>query len=146
MDSKTAGQTVQIRLHSSIKHPGQKKETHQIEATGRYVEKMGSSYLQYEEEQDGQKIQSTVKLGSEDALIMRSGAIKMRLPFTRGEKRQGEYRNNHVTFKLLVKTKSLSFIEEDEMNGKFSVAYELFAEGSLLGKYELSITYSEGIK
>ncbi|AOV09282.1 DUF1934 domain-containing protein [Sporosarcina ureilytica] len=145
MDSKTAGQTVQIRLHSSIQHPGQDKETHQIEALGRYVEKMGSSYLQYEEDQDGQKIQTTVKLGSDDALIMRSGAIKMRLPFSVGDDRQGEYRNNHVTFKLQVKTKVLRFIEE-EMSGEFEVAYELYAEGSLLGTYELSITYSEGIK
>lgn len=145
MGSKTAGQTVQIRLHSSIQHPGQEKETHHIEALGRYVEKLGSSYLQYEEEQYGQKIQSTVKLGNDDALIMRSGAIKMRLPFSVDEDRQGEYRNNHVAFKLQVKTKTLRFIEE-EMSGKFAVAYELYAEGSLLGTYELTITYAEGIK
>lgn len=146
MDAKAVEETVHIQLHSSIQHPGQEKETHNIQAIGRYTEKKDSAYLQYEEEQEGQKIQTIVKLGEQEALIMRSGAVKMRLPFSIEGDRLGEYRNEQVTFKLQVKTNGLSFRQEKGRNGKFSVMYELHAEGSLLGTYELSITYSEGIK
>ncbi len=144
MDAKTSSETVHIQLHSSIQHPGQEKERHELQSVGKYMEKNGSAYLQYEEEQDGQKIQSIVKLGSKEGLIMRSGAINMRLPFSIDEMRLGEYRNEQMTLKLQVKTTALNFMRENDRNGKFVVAYELHAEGSLLGKYELSITYSEG--
>lgn len=144
MDRKAAEETVHVQLHSSIHHPGQEKETHTFQAIGRYTEKSNSAYLQYEEELDGQKIQTIVKLGNEEALIMRSGAIKMRLPLSKVEERFGEYQNGPVTFKLQVKTTELDIIQEEERNGKFQAAYELYAEGSILGTYELSITYSEG--
>lgn len=146
MDQKVAGETVQVQLHSSIQHPGQEKETHSLQAMGRYTEKNGSVYLQYEEEQDGQKIQTTLKIGRKEALIMRSGAIKMRLPFSIEEDRFGEYRSGQGRLKLQVKTTTLNFSQEEARNGKFLVAYELHAEGSILGTYELSITYLEGTK
>jgi len=147
MESKTLGRPVQIRLHSSIKHPGQDKETHEIQATGRYIEKINSLYLKYEEEQDGQKIQTTVKLDDSEAFIMRSGAVKMRLPFDTERTSTGEYGNGPATMKLLVKTNRLEFKKKEDLgNGHFNVAYELHAEGSLLGTYEITITYSEGIK
>lgn len=146
MDAKATGEKVHIQLHSSIQHPDQEKETHNIRAIGRYTEKNGAAYLQYEEEQEGQKIQTIVKLGDKEALIMRSGAVKMRLPFSLDEDRLGEYRNEQVVFKLQVITNGLNFSQNKDRSGNFSVVYELHAEGSLLGKYELSITYSEGIK
>lgn len=147
MDSKQLDRPVKIRLHSSIQHPGQDKETHEILTTGRYIEKAGISYLRYVEQQTDEEIQSTVKMGNDDALIMRAGALKMRLPFFADSDRPGEYRNAQANFKLLVRTKHLEFIKEAiTTEGSFSVHYELHTEGSLLGTYELSITYSEGIK
>ena len=144
MDRKTAEETVHVQLHSSIQHPGQGKETHIFEAIGRYTAKKDSAYLQYEEELDGQKIQTIVKFGNEEALIMRSGAIKMRLPLAREEERIGDYQNGPMSLKLQVKTTTLAFIQEQERTGKFQAVYALYAEGSILGQYELSITYSEG--
>lgn len=145
MDSKKIGQSVRIRIQSAIQHPEQSEETHVIEANGRYIEKAGKAYLQYDELQDGQKIQSTVKLESENAFIMRTGAVKMRLPFSLEGDKPGEYGNAHTHFRLMVRTKSLAFTEERPgIGGQFSVAYELHAEGSLLGTYKLLITYSEG--
>ena len=71
----------------------------------------------------------------------------MRLLFDTGRPRPGESAKRPETMKLLVKTKRLGFIEKEDLgNGRFNVAYELHAEGSLLGTYEITITYSEGIK
>lgn len=147
MKSTATGRPVTIRLHSSIRHPGQDREAHILEAEGRLIEKAGTSYLQYEEEQNGQKIQTTVKMGTEDALIMRKGAVKMRLPFATDGQRPGEYGTGPASLNLLVRTKELEFAEETETgSGQFAVAYELHADGSLLGTYELTITYTEGTK
>ncbi len=144
MDRKAVEETVDVQLHSSIQHPGQEKETHEFQAVGRYMEKNGTFYLQYEEVEGGQKIQTTIKLGHEEALIMRSGAVKMRLPLSTKGKKLGEYENGPMTFKLQVEAKELSFSPAVGNNGKFSAAYKLYAEGSEIGIYELSITYSEG--
>lgn len=146
MDSKQIERPVRISLHSSIQHPGQDKETHEMQMAGSYLEKAGNAYLRYVEEQDNEKIQTTVKMGNDEALIMRTGPLKMRLPFVVDGERPGEYKNAHANFKLLVKTKKLNYLKETDIAGRFVVHYELYTEGSLLGTYELSITYSEGIK
>lgn len=143
MGSKHDTKHVQIQLHSSIQHPGQKKDSVKLKVAGQQIVKNGTSYLQYEEQHDGQTIQSTIKLGHDEALIMRSGAVKMRLPLALGGTRNGQYNNEHMALPLIVKTKKLQY-EENEQSGSFTVQYELHADGSLLGKYELSITYVEG--
>ena len=136
---------VNVRLSSSIRHPEQDEETYELLATGQYIIKAGRSYLKYEEEQNGKRIQTTIKMGAEDALIMRNGAVDMRLPFNLEGERFGTYGNGPATFDLRVKTERLEFIEkEDVFGGKFGVMYTLLAEGSILGKYELTITYTEG--
>lgn len=145
MESKTIGRPVEIRLHSSIQHPGQEKEIHEIQATGRVIEKANSLYLQYAEEQNGNEIKTLVKMGKDEALIMRSGAVTMRLPFEIDRERPGEYGSGPANMKLIVKTNELEFKEEsDQASGRFGVNYELHAQGSRLGTYEITITYSEG--
>jgi uncharacterized beta-barrel protein YwiB (DUF1934 family) len=143
VESKKIGQPVRIRLHSSIRHPGQEIEKHELTATGRLIEKANAFYLKYDENHNGENIQTTLKMSDRDALIMRSGAVKMRLPFDTEQNRAGEYGNGPATFALQVKTNHLEFIEEPK-GGQFSVQYELHTEGSLLGTYKLNITYTEG--
>jgi uncharacterized beta-barrel protein YwiB (DUF1934 family) len=146
MESREKERNVKIRLHSSIRHPGQDEEKHELTATGLLIEKAGKSYLKYEEEQQsGKPIQTIVKLDSTDALIMRRGAVNMRLPFIKAGERPGTYGNGPATFDLVVKTGKLDFTkQEDNSGGRFNVNYDLHAEGSLLGTYELTITYTEG--
>lgn len=132
---------VDIQLHSSIRHPGQDQESYEMNLAGQLIEKKGIYYLKYEEQQNGQLVLTTVKMGAEDALIFRSGAVTMRLPFISNGERPGNYGNGPASFNLLVKTTLLEF---NEQTGRFHVAYELHAEGSLLGIYELTITYTEG--
>ena len=143
MESKKIGQPVRIRLHSSIRHPGQEIETHELQATGQLIEKANAFYLKYDEDHNGDNIKTTLKMSDRDALIMRSGAVKMRLPFDTEENRVGEYGNGPATFALQVKTNHLEF-KGEQTGGQFNVHYELHTEGSLLGTYKLNITYTEG--
>ena len=77
---------------------------------------------------------------------MRSGALICVFHLITDGERLGTYGNGPATFDLLVKTNNLEFTEEKTIGGRFSVHYELHAEGSLLGTYELKITYTEGTK
>lgn len=147
MESKKIGQAVHIRLHSSIRHPGQKSETHELHAEGRFIRKPSAVYLKYDEEHEGTTIQTTLKISDRDALILRNGAVKMRLPLDMEQNREGDYTNGPVKFALQVKTLQLEFTEETlEAGGQFFVHYELYTEESLLGTYKLRITYTEGTK
>ncbi|MFJ7934264.1 DUF1934 domain-containing protein [Sporosarcina sp. NPDC096371] len=141
METQDRVRKVDIQLHSSIRHPGQEQEIHELSLTGQLIEKKGKRYLKYEEQQNGREVMTTVKMGAEDALILRSGAVTMRLPFILDGERPGTYGSGPASFDLLVKTTQL---ECSEQTGRFRVAYELHAEGSLLGIYELTITYTEG--
>ena len=143
METQDRVRNVDIQLHSSIRHPGQDQENHELSLTGQLIEKKGSYYLKYAEQQNGQSVQTTVKMGAQDALILRSGAVSMRLPFILKGERPGTYGNGPASFNLLVKTTELEF---NQQAGQFRVAYELHAEGSLLGTYELTITYTEGTR
>ena len=101
--------------------------------------------MKYEEQQSGKSVQTIVKLDSTDALIMRRGAVTMRLPFVPAAERLGTYGSGPATFDLVVKTDKLDFTEQkDNSGGRFNVKYDLHAEGSLLGTYKLTITYTEG--
>ena len=145
METQKKDRNVLIRLYSSIRHPDQDEEKHELTANGLLIEKAGKSYLKYEEQQSGKSIQTIVKLDSTDALIMRRGAVTMRLPFVAAGERLGTYGSGPATFDLVVKTDKLEFTEQkDKSGGRFNVNYDLHAEGSLLGTYELTITYTEG--
>lgn len=145
MESREKERYVKIKLNSLIRHPDQDEEKHELTSTGLLIKKAGNSYLKYEEQQSGNSIQTIVKLDSKDALIMRRGAVTMRLPFVAAGERPGTYGSGPATFDLVVKTNKLDFtMQEDNSGGRFNVNYDLHAEGTLLGKYELTITYTEG--
>ena len=57
-------------------------DKHELATSGTLVEKAGKTYLQFVENQNDQEVRTTVKLEESDALIMRNGAVQMRLPFS----------------------------------------------------------------
>ena len=130
---------MQVQLRSVIQHPDQQAETHTMQATGEIIEKKGQAYLLFEERTEGMPaVRTTVKLHAEDAFIMRKGGVQMRLPFRQDDIRFGTYGNGPAVMDLAVQTHQLQWVP-----GRFLVAYDLHSEGSLLGKYQLTITYSE---
>lgn len=136
---ETPEQRVRVTLRSAVEHPGQSAETHDLQAQGKTIEKNGQLYLLFEEHIEGiAAVRTTVKLHEEDAFIMRKGGVQMRLPFRPGDSRLGTYGNGPAVMDLLVATKKLV-----SAPGHFSVSYELHTEDGMLGKYDLTITYSE---
>ena len=82
---------VNVRLLTVIRHPDVAEETFDLQTTGVLTLKGEQPYLVYEEMQDDKTVRTTVKLSSESSMIMRSGGVKMRLPFVPGEFQTGSY-------------------------------------------------------
>ena len=136
--STTLQKTVNIRLFSTIRHPNVPEETISLETKGTLTLKEHQYYLVYEEMQDAKSIRTTVKLSGKTALILRSGGVKMRLPFERGELLTGSYDTPYGTIMITTKTKHLHFEE-----GHFQVEYELIINDEVAGTYTLELIYTE---
>ena len=139
--SKTEGKAVNIKLVTTIRHPDQESETFELWAQGKQIEKAGKTYLTYEEiqEQVTGNIKTTVKVGQDEALILRSGGLTMRLPFSTSGDQNGSFEGEFGT--MLVTTTTHSIDHED---GKFTIEYGLKSGSSHVGDYKLEFTYTEG--
>lgn len=130
--------TVKVQLVSTIRHPNVQEETINIKTKGILTLKGEQNYLVYEESQNEKTIRTTVKLSGQNALILRSGGVKMRLPLEHGEFQTGSYETQYGTMIITTNTKHLHF----EV-GRFQVEYELIINEEVAGTYTLELTYTE---
>lgn len=143
----TFEKNVKIKLTSTIRPTDGETENYEMWLNGSFIEKSGKAYLRYTEVHEDQTVKTTVKLGSEQALILRNGAVNMRLPFSRDHIENGHYETQMGTLPINTNTHSLIHEENSELNvisGKFKVQYDLIISGQPVGKYTLEIQYSEG--
>ncbi|OXS76897.1 hypothetical protein B1B04_00395 [Lysinibacillus sp. KCTC 33748] len=133
---------VNIKLISTIRPIDGESEGYEMLLTGQLLEKAGSIYLKYEEVQEDKTIRTTMKLGNEQALIMRNGAIKMRLPLNIIEQQMGHYESELGSMPLVIDTKEMTFTKQ-AVSGDFHVQYDLLMGGQSVGNYTLDITFTE---
>jgi len=136
--SQPQKKSVNVRLLSTIKHPDIAKESFEMQTTGVLTLKGEQPYLVYEEVQNEKAVRTTVKLDNNSALILRSGGVKMRLPFQLGELQTGSYDTGYGTMMITTNTTQLQF--ED---GHFQVEYELLINEEVAGTYTLELIYTE---
>lgn len=133
---------VNIKLISTIRPIEGESEGYEMLLTGQLLEKAGSIYLKYEEVQEDKTIRTTMKLGNEQALIMRNGAVKMRLPLNIIEQQMGHYESELGSMPLVIDTKEMTFTKQT-VSGDFHVQYDLLMGGQSVGNYTLDITFTE---
>ncbi|MGE7672034.1 DUF1934 domain-containing protein [Lysinibacillus sp. NPDC094403] len=133
---------VNIKLISTIRPIDGESESYEMWLTGQLLEKAGSMYLKYEEVQEDKTIRTTMKLGNEQALIMRAGAVKMRLPLNIIEQQIGHYESEFGSMPLVIHTKNMTFTKQ-AVSGDFHVQYDLLMGGQSVGNYTLDITFTE---
>lgn len=141
MANETKSQ-VNIKLISTIRPIDGEAETVEMWLNGHLLEKAGSMYLRYEEVQEDKTIRTTMKLGEEQALIMRAGAVKMRLPLDIAEQQIGHYESELGSIPLVIQTKKMTFTRQ-AVSGNFYVQYDLLMSGQSVGKYIVDITFTE---
>ncbi|MEY9974892.1 uncharacterized beta-barrel protein YwiB (DUF1934 family) [Lysinibacillus sp. RC46] len=133
---------VNIKLISTIRPIDGDSESYEMWLTGQLLEKAGSMYLKYEEVQEDKTIRTTMKLGNEQALIMRTGAVKMRLPLNIIEQQIGHYESEFGSMPLVIHTKKMTYTKQ-AVSGDFHVQYDLLMGGQSVGNYKLDITFTE---
>lgn len=141
----TAQKKVKIKLNSTIHPIDGELESYELWLQGSLIQKSGKTFLRYEEVLDEKTIQTTVKMDKENALILRSGGVKMRLPFSSIQDEHGHYDTQFGALPIVTKTHQLSHEhhESDLFNGQFNVNYDLIIGGQSVGNYKLEINYSE---
>lgn len=133
---------VNIKLISTIHPSDGESESYEMWLKGQLLEKAGSLYLKYEEVQEDKTIRTTMKLGQEKALIMRAGAVNMRLPLNIIEQQMGHYESEFGSMPLVIDTKKMTFTKQ-AVGGDFHVQYDLLMGGQSVGNYTLDITFTE---
>ncbi len=127
-----------IRLTTTIRQPDMDEQVMNLESYGTLTEKNNRWYLQYREQQDELEIRTIVKFNEEEAVIMRSGGLQMRLPFLLHKEQTGNLTNEQGSFMLTTTAHELS------MSGThFKVRYDLALGGDHAGEYEMEILFLE---
>lgn len=135
---------VKIHLKTRIQH-GDEKDSFELISIGRYYEKEDSFFLKYDEVQEEGTIHTIFKMKrDEEALILRSGAVKMRMVFKEDEEHTGSYESQLGTLMITTKTSKLTHTANRTKNdGEINLSYQLYMQGSPVGKYEMDISYKE---
>lgn len=138
----TQPRDIKIKLVSSIRPLEGDEERYEMWLHGSAIKRAGSLYLKYDEVQEEHTIHTTVKCTEDQALILRSGAVKMKLPLRLGETLDGQYENIYGQIPLQTETTFLQ-VENENMNGRFQVHYDLIINGDSVGQYKLEIQFQE---
>ncbi|OHX52237.1 hypothetical protein BB776_02410 [Planococcus salinarum] len=133
--------SVDIRLTTTIRQPDMDDQVMTLQAHGTLTEKNNRQYLQYREQQDELEIRTIVKFTEEEAVIMRSGGLQMRLPFLLHKEQTGNLTNEQGSFMLTTTAHELSVGDSH-----FKVRYDLALGADFAGEYEMEIQFMEATK
>lgn len=128
---------VKIKVKTTI----DQQETFELLTFGRYSQKDGATFLRYEEVQEEGTVRTIVKAAGSTALILRGGAVKMRLPFELNRKLRGSYELPFGVFETVTLAKRIEHTE-----GRIEILYDFAMQGEHAGTYHLEITYQEDRK
>ena len=141
--SPQASVPVNIHLTTSIEHQGE-REIFELMLSGEFQEKNGSYFLKYNEVEEEGTVQTVVKFSDKGAVILRSGAVNMRLPFNEKEQMNGSYKSPHGTLAMSTKTNKLSHshtYNESQLEGTLQLDYHLLMQGTAVGAYTLELKF-----
>ena len=134
---------VKITVNTTIQN-GTEKETYELITFGHYVKKTNSVFLRYEEFLEEGTINTIVKISGQEGSIIRSGAVKMRIPFQHNKTLTGKYETPYGVMELdTVTSKILHSFDEDLKKGEFDFLYRLNMQGTYAGTYHTTISFEE---
>lgn len=129
---------VNIKLTTIIRQPDVEDQLMELRSQGTLTVKNNRRYLQYEEQLEELLVRTTVKISENEAVIMRSGGLQMRLPFLLHKEQTGNLTNEQGSFMLTTKAHELSISDT-----RFMVRYDLSLGSDHVGEYEMEIQFME---
>ncbi|SFB03434.1 DUF1934 domain-containing protein [Bacillus sp. cl95] len=141
--------TISVKIHvkTAIHHEGN-EEVYELTTMGRYDKRDEALFLRYEEIAEEGTIKTIVKISKGEALILRSGAVKMRMPFRIGEACIGSYETPYGTLSTLALANKIDHMDMTDTNrgGHVEIKYDLSIQGETAGTYHLQLTFKEEAK
>ncbi|OLO42239.1 hypothetical protein BTR23_03175 [Alkalihalophilus pseudofirmus] len=136
--------SIKIRMETNIRHNNE-KETHFLKGKGNVYEKNGYTYLLFKEiHNDKMNVQTTIKIGHNEATIIRHGDLAMRQNYTVGENTEGTYRSPYGFWKTNAKTHACTYKEPTNKNkGLLLLKYDYFLQDEPSGTFDVRITIEE---
>lgn len=134
---------VKIKLVSTILPTNGERETYEMWLGGSIVQKGGNDYLRYEEVQQEQTIRTTIKLAEQGTVILRNGAVKMRMPLNIDQPEIGHYESMYGALPLETTTHQLAIEQQASGSTRFTTQYDLRVAGNSVGNYTLEIHFTE---
>lgn len=127
------GKLIKVHIKSAQSDSQGTIDSMEFYTEGKYYEKKDSRYISYEESEiSGLKGTTTIlKLGREEAVLIRNGALRSRMTFRVGCETKNIYRTEYGVFELSVLTQKLDI----------NVCNDLI--NSVYLKYRLSINTGE---
>lgn len=142
-------QTEQIPVTIQIKtviQQGDDTETYRLTAFGQYQQTATAAYLRYEEVMDGDvgNVKTTIKVSETETLILRNGAVKMRMVLRPGIEVSGTYHSPHGIMETVITAQEIDHSFNGQTNeGIINLTYDLNVQGTLAGTYHLEIKFKE---
>ncbi|MED3623826.1 YwiB family protein [Neobacillus thermocopriae] len=133
---------MEIPVKIKVKTTIDREETIELLVFGRFFRKENASFLQYDEVMEEGTVKTIVKWTKEEVLILRSGAIKMRLPFQLNRKLNGRYQMPFGVFQTTTLARKLDFSFEKN-KGQLHIVYDFEMQGEPAGTYQLEISFQE---
>lgn len=134
---------VKIKLVSTIVPIEGEHETYEMWLEGSVVYKGGNDYLRYDEVQEDQTIRTTIKLATHGAVILRNGAVKMRMPLNLEQPELGHYESMYGSLPIETTTHQLAIEQLAGGATRFMTQYDLRVAGDSVGHYTLEIHFTE---
>ncbi|WHY86210.1 DUF1934 domain-containing protein [Neobacillus novalis] len=131
----------EIPVKINVKTTIDEQEAFELVVFGRASHKGDAFFLQYEEVLEEGTVRTIVKVATEEALILRGGAVKMRLPFRLNKILRGSYEMPFGTFETTTFARKI-----ERTDGHIEILYDFAMQGSPGGTYHLEITFQEDKK
>ncbi|WP_187118987.1 DUF1934 domain-containing protein [Bacillus marasmi] len=138
---------VKLYIKTVIYHPeSTEPEKYELIVFGQYQRTATASYLRYQEVLEAGTVNTTVKIAHNDRemMILRNGAIKMRMVFRPNTPVSGTYHAPHGYMEIVTEAKSFAHEHNNNTNeGTIKLKYDLSMQETLAGTYNLEIKYKE---
>ncbi|EMG27105.1 hypothetical protein X560_1514 [Listeria fleischmannii 1991] len=135
---------VKIHITNIVRQMDAEEKT-EMSVSGVFYQDEKSNYLQYEEKQMTGIIRSVLKISESELLLLRSGAVNMRLHFFKDQRRSVASVDSGAG-KLAFESELIGYREtfcESPFSGKITFQYDLLSGGEFIGSYEVSMRIEE---
>ncbi|WP_239255107.1 DUF1934 domain-containing protein [Listeria ilorinensis] len=144
---KPAKERQPVKIHiTNVVRQMESEEKTEMSVSGVFYLHEGNRYLHYEERQVTGEVRTVLKLSEEELLLLRSGAVNMRMHFFRDKRRSTASIDSgagNFLFESELVALEENFQPADGLFGEIAFQYDLLQAGSYIGSYNVKMRIEE---